>query len=156
MLRLPVMKHFVAVVFVLSACAGPEEHRRANANAAMDPSTVAAERSTAGSVLDADSPLDVGEKPAPAKPHHHHPGMQMPAPEPAPEEKPAAEKPPDAKPHVHPVAAPSPETVEDPVCHMKIKPAKAAGGSLTVDGVTSYFCSSSCREKFLAAHPEAK
>lgn len=78
-------------------------------------------------MLDPDSPLDVGQKPAAAKPHEHHGAT------------PAAT-----------------EKVEDPVCHMKIDPSKAAGGSLTVDGVKSYFCSSSCRAKFLAEHPEAK
>lgn len=150
MLRLPVMKTFVwCVVLLGSACAGPEEHRRPSENSALNTSSAAAERLAAGAVLDPESPLDVGEKPAPAKPHQHHPGMQMPAPEP--------EKPPAAKPHVHPTsAAPVPETVEDPVCHMKIKPEKAGGGSLTVNGVKSYFCSSSCRAKFLAANPEAK
>jgi Cu+-exporting ATPase len=35
----------------------------------------------------------------------------------------------------------------DPVCHMTVDPAKAAGAS-TFGGETYYFCSSSCEAKF--------
>ncbi|MFT3712850.1 MAG: hypothetical protein QM817_34795 [Archangium sp.] len=159
MLRLPVMKTLVSTLVLLCcACAGPEEHRKPTADSALSVEAAAAPRKPAGSVLDAESPLDVGDAPAPAKPHQHHGSMPMapPAEVPAPEVKPPA-----AKPHEHhvteaPVPAAVDEKVEDPVCHMKINPAKAGGGSLTLDGQKNYFCSSSCRSKFVAAHPEAK
>lgn len=44
----------------------------------------------------------------------------------------------------------SPATVTDPVCGMKIDPAKAAGQS-TLDGQTYFFCGKSCKAKFDAA-----
>jgi YHS domain-containing protein len=112
------------LLLLFCACAGPDAHRHPAAGAALEPSTAPAERAPAGAVLDAADPLDVGEKPAAAEPHHHHHGAAM---EPAPQVD---------------------QLVEDPVCHMKIKVSKAAGGSVTVNGVTSYFCSNSCRLKF--------
>jgi YHS domain-containing protein len=148
MLRLLVMKTVLWVVLLASACAGPEEHRKPSATSALDPSAPAAPREPAGAVLGPDSPLDVGSAPTPAKPHHHHGSAPVPAPEPAPAPEP--QKPPAAKPHEHHGAAapPAAELVEDPVCHMKIDPAKAGGGSVTRDGKTYYFCSTSCRSKF--------
>ncbi|HEY7615762.1 MAG TPA: YHS domain-containing protein, partial [Terriglobales bacterium] len=41
-------------------------------------------------------------------------------------------------------------TVKDPVCHMDVDPAKAAG-SHQHDGTTYYFCSTHCLNKFRAA-----
>jgi P-type Cu+ transporter len=43
-------------------------------------------------------------------------------------------------------------TVEDPVCHMMVRPETAAG-SFTHEGHTYYFCNLHCREKF-KANPE--
>ena len=40
--------------------------------------------------------------------------------------------------------------VVDPVCHMQIDPAKAAGSS-TFNGDTYYFCSRGCQTKFHVA-----
>jgi Cu+-exporting ATPase len=37
---------------------------------------------------------------------------------------------------------------KDPICGMTVDPAKALHADR--DGVTSYFCSESCKEKFLA------
>lgn len=57
---------------------------------------------------------------------------------------------PPADPHAgHHHAAPS-ATVKDPVCGMTLDPTKAKGGSVTVDGKTFHFCSSSCRREFEA------
>lgn len=50
----------------------------------------------------------------------------------------------------HHHAAPT-ATVKDPVCGMTLDPTKAKGGSITVDGKTFHFCSSSCRREFEAA-----
>lgn len=44
-------------------------------------------------------------------------------------------------------APPPPGSAQDPVCHMKVDPARAAGRS-THDGVTYYFCSGSCKTRF--------
>jgi Cu+-exporting ATPase len=41
--------------------------------------------------------------------------------------------------------------VKDPVCGMPVDPATARGGSLGREGTTYYFCSPSCREKFVAS-----
>ena len=43
----------------------------------------------------------------------------------------------------------SPEFVTDPVCGMRVEPARAAG-STTHGGVTVYFCSKGCQSKFIA------
>ena len=37
--------------------------------------------------------------------------------------------------------------VTDPVCHMKVEPAKAAAQS-AYKGQTSYFCAVGCKQKF--------
>ena len=41
-------------------------------------------------------------------------------------------------------------TRKDPVCGMDVIPGQAAGGSADHAGSTYWFCSNSCREKFLA------
>lgn len=41
----------------------------------------------------------------------------------------------------------TPATAEDPVCHMKVDPARAAGRSEHA-GTTYYFCSAGCKAKF--------
>jgi len=38
----------------------------------------------------------------------------------------------------------------DPVCGMKVNPETARGGSVTRDGHTYHFCSSTCRNTFLS------
>ncbi|MDX2010118.1 MAG: hypothetical protein SFW67_08010 [Myxococcaceae bacterium] len=43
-----------------------------------------------------------------------------------------------------------PTKVRDPVCGMLIDPRKAAGGSVTRNGVTTHFCSAVCKRTFLA------
>ena len=43
-------------------------------------------------------------------------------------------------------------TVVDPVCGMQIESGEAAGQA-SYNGVTYYFCSADCRDKFMA-HPE--
>jgi YHS domain-containing protein len=45
--------------------------------------------------------------------------------------------------HVH-------EADVDPVCGMKVNPETARGGSITRDGHTYFFCSSTCRNTFLS------
>ena len=42
------------------------------------------------------------------------------------------------------------QTVKDPVCHMDVDPA-AAAGSVEHNGRTYYFCSKHCVQKFRAA-----
>ena len=42
------------------------------------------------------------------------------------------------------------DQVTDPVCGMHVAPQTARGGSVTHAGTTRYFCSPSCREKFVA------
>jgi P-type Cu+ transporter len=50
----------------------------------------------------------------------------------------------------HPAAAPSRPTVRDPVCGMEVTPGQAPGGSSQHAGTTYWFCSPSCRDKFVA------
>jgi Cu+-exporting ATPase len=47
------------------------------------------------------------------------------------------------------VGAPEPEKALDPVCGMEVEPANAAA-TASVDGTTHYFCSTGCRDHFLA------
>jgi Cu+-exporting ATPase len=47
-------------------------------------------------------------------------------------------------------ARPADERVTDPVCGMKVNPATAKGGSAEHAGVTYFFCSPRCRERFIA------
>ncbi len=42
------------------------------------------------------------------------------------------------------------ESVKDPVCGMDVTPGRAAGGSAEHAGTTYWFCSPSCRDKFIA------
>ena len=42
------------------------------------------------------------------------------------------------------------ESVKDPVCDMDVTPGRAAGGSAEHAGTTYWFCSPSCRDKFVA------
>ena len=119
----------------LASCSGPRQHLETRAEEAAAP------RATVATTLDAPSPLDAApcglptlpERPCPAAAsesggheHHHHHG--------------GGEE----------------ETVVDPVCNMRIKPASARGGSLTLDGKKVFFCSTSCRTTFAKQHPEAK
>jgi len=54
-----------------------------------------------------------------------------------------------------PPAEPVPPTKGiDPVCGMKVDPAKARGGSHVYAGATYFFCGPRCRERF-SADPEA-
>jgi Cu+-exporting ATPase len=50
----------------------------------------------------------------------------------------------------HPASAPSHPTVKDPVCGMDVTPGEARGGSAEHAGTTYWFCSPSCRDKFVA------
>jgi P-type Cu+ transporter len=50
----------------------------------------------------------------------------------------------------HPGSAPSHPTVKDPVCGMDVTPGQARGGSAEHAGTTYWFCSPSCRDKFVA------
>jgi YHS domain-containing protein len=47
------------------------------------------------------------------------------------------------------IGAAEPEMAVDPVCGMEVDPADAAA-TASVDGVTHYFCSTGCRDHFLA------
>ena len=47
------------------------------------------------------------------------------------------------------IGAAEPEKAVDPVCGMEVDPASAAA-SASVDGTTHYFCSTGCRDHFLA------
>jgi Cu+-exporting ATPase len=58
----------------------------------------------------------------------------------------------DANPEAY-LKAPGPQLVTDPVCNMRIDPAKAAGQS-EYQGQTIYFCNPNCKKKF-EANPEA-
>lgn len=49
-----------------------------------------------------------------------------------------------------PTATHAHDATIDPVCGMKVKPERAGGGSVTRDGHTYFFCSSACRNTFLA------
>jgi YHS domain-containing protein len=118
MKRLPFVPRPTLLLLVLAACAGPDAHRTAPTGSALDPRTEAAARPTAGTVLHTTDPLGPDAPPAPEKPHEH------------------------------PTSGTQADTVEDPVCHMRINPAKAGGGSVTVDGGTYSFCSTACRRKF--------
>ena len=50
----------------------------------------------------------------------------------------------------HPASAPSHPTVKDPVCGMDVTSGQARGGSAEHAGTTYWFCSPSCRDKFVA------
>ncbi len=52
--------------------------------------------------------------------------------------------------HDHSPAPNSPATLLDPVCGMRVDPARARGGTLVHDGVEHAFCSVGCRRKFEA------
>jgi Cu+-exporting ATPase len=52
--------------------------------------------------------------------------------------------------HAHPNHGHPPTTAVDPVCGMDVEPGRAAGGGAEHAGMTYWFCSPSCREKFLA------
>jgi Cu+-exporting ATPase len=53
-----------------------------------------------------------------------------------------------AEPHVD-VGADEPERAVDPVCGMEVEPATAAA-TASANGTTYYFCSTGCRDHFLA------
>ncbi|HUR67857.1 MAG TPA: YHS domain-containing protein [Candidatus Thermoplasmatota archaeon] len=42
----------------------------------------------------------------------------------------------------------TPATATDPVCHMKVDPAKPPGGFSELGTQTYYFCSAGCKKKF--------
>jgi len=98
--------------------------------ASLPPSDVnapAAPRPAVATVLESQSPLgapvDAGVPDAGTNPHQHHHGA-------------------------------APTSAIDPVCGMKVDPARAGGGQLTTSsGETLTFCSTTCRDEWLAAHP---
>jgi P-type Cu+ transporter len=49
----------------------------------------------------------------------------------------------------NPVEEPTRQTVHDPVCHINLVATNAAGNS-EYEGLTFYFCSPQCQEKFAA------
>ncbi|MFO0594995.1 MAG: hypothetical protein U0228_06815 [Myxococcaceae bacterium] len=120
------------------SCAAPDAHRKPVAGSALDPATPAGARAAVASTLGGDDPLSASSCTLPslsrecaeAAPsgHHHHP---------------------------MPMAAPAFEEGRDPVCGMKVDPAKAAA-TLELDGHRVSFCSKRCRDTFLGQHPTAK
>lgn len=166
------MKTQLISLLLLAGCAGPTAHRTARDDSSLALSQPEAVRAPVASTLTSNDPLEapscgLGDEPcappeasaAESKPmehHHHHPPAEAPAPVPEPAPMP---------PHHHgamtpkapaPAVEATPASVVDPVCKMKLDPTKAKGGSLTVDGQTSFFCSASCRKTFLSQHPGAK
>lgn len=139
----PALLSLLAII----ACA-PVAHRLAAPGSARS-TTAPAPRPVVAVVLSSDEPL----APAPdAHAGHHHVGPAAPVKGPV-DVVPSADETlataPDA--HAgHHHAAPA-ATVKDPVCGMTLDPTKAKGGSVTVDGKTFHFCSSSCRREFEAA-----
>jgi YHS domain-containing protein len=180
----PIMKAQLFLLLLLAGCAGPTAHRTARDDSSLALSQTEAVRAPVASTLISEDPLEapscgLGSEPcAPAEPEskpmkHHHPPAG--APESSKPMEPSHQKPADAPaqapepaampPHHHgamkpkapaPAVEAAPASVLDPVCKMKIDPTKAKGGSLTVDGKTSFFCSAPCRKTFLSQHPGAK
>ena len=162
------MKSQLLLLLLLAGCAGPAAHRTARDDSSLALSQSESVRAPVASTLIAHDPLEapscgLGSEPcAPADPeakpteHHHSPPADATAlaPEPAamPKHHHGAMKPKAAAPAVEATPAP----VVDPVCKMKIDPTKAKGGSLTVDGKVSFFCSAACRKTFVSRHPGAK
>lgn len=143
----------------LLACAGPGAHERPAAGAALDPASAAAPRATVATTLAPADPLGASscalpsapfvacpaaDEPA-AEPHHHH---HAPAPPPADPHAGHGAAPP--KPSADPHAEHRDAKVKDPVCGMMIDPKTAGGGSVTVNGVTTFFCSATCKRTFLS------
>jgi YHS domain-containing protein len=129
----------LSCLLFLSACAGPAAHQAVVRGSALDPNQEEAKRAQVAEVLSSPDPLGTPAEEAPEqkpKPHEHHHEGAISSPDSTSEVA-------DAK-------------VTDPMCKMKIDPKTAGGGSLTFEGETHYFCSSSCRRNFLTQHPGAK
>jgi YHS domain-containing protein len=126
----------ILLLLALPACAGPTLHAIADGSA-RDPKQAEAKRAPVADVLTSSSPLGAPEEDAEKpKPHEHHHESSVPG-------AASSSEVADAK-------------VTDPMCKMKIDPKTAGGGSLTFEGETHYFCSSSCRRNFLTQHPGAQ
>lgn len=129
-----------SLLILLTACAGPAAHQAVTRGSALDPNQEEAKRAPVADVLSSPDPLGGSakeEEPAQKpRPHEHHHESSVSAPD-------GDAQVADAK-------------VTDPMCKMKIDPKTAGGGSLTFEGETHYFCSSSCRRNFLTQHPGAK
>jgi YHS domain-containing protein len=140
------------ILFLLMGCAGPAQHGKPAEGTALNPSTGAAPRLALATTLTAPDPLAtrpcelpstsvacLAEDPEPAPPepshpHVHPPETAVPGPAPAP---PTSQR------------STVPTKVKDPICGMTIDPKKAAG-QVTRNGVTTYFCSATCKRTFLA------
>lgn len=146
------------------ACAGPVNELRETSP--VRPDAAAGLRLSVASTLTPDAPLEAKPCELPTIP-----GNACPEPEPEahPHQQPRApvtHSPTEPLPghpaaHSHRTlpATPAPEPAQtrktsdsrvlDPVCGMRIEPAKAAG-SVTIKGVTTHFCSAICKRTFLA------
>lgn len=136
------------LTFLLMSCA-PAAHLVAGSSAAASPESQSTPRPLVASTLASADPLSAKTCELPTAPD-----VTCPVVEPEPERPPVHHHEPEAAPA--PVVAPptraraAPAKVIDPVCGMSIDPATAKGGSVTVGGKTSHFCSSACRRTFLS------
>ncbi|MCA3011062.1 MAG: YHS domain-containing protein [Myxococcaceae bacterium] len=151
------------------ACAGPSLHERPAEGSALDPRAAPTARPRPATSLDASDPLSAADCELPTSPFVACPKPEAapgrvsaaeasPTPAAAPERAGPRDAPPTPSTSREPVPArlpPAPRAqgpakVKDPVCGMSIDPAKAAGGSVTRGGVTTFFCSATCKRAFLA------
>jgi len=146
-------------LFLLLGCAGPAAHEHPASGAAIDPATLPAPRAAVATTLTAADALAASDCALPSAPfvacpepveaspmeHHHH---EPPAPA-----RESVPLPITATPSPTPkVSAPKPvvaSKVRDPICGMMIDSAKAPE-RVTRGGVTTFFCSATCKRAFLA------
>ncbi|MDP3232323.1 MAG: YHS domain-containing protein [Myxococcales bacterium] len=156
-------------LLLLLACAGPAAHEHPASGTALDPATLPSLRVAVATTLSATDALAASDcalptapfvtcqpaepdpvEPAPSE-HHHHEAPKAPvAPPPHQHDEaaPVGASPPPAAPKA--VAKPTAVTkVKDPICGMMIDPAKAPE-RVTRGGVTTFFCSATCKRAFLA------
>jgi Cu+-exporting ATPase len=142
------MRSLVLMV-AAAGCAGPALHERSAAGSALDPAASATARAPVATTLASADPLLARDCELPTAPF-------VPCPAPVADEPPPPHQhqepppPPTAPAPVPTTRAPRPSKVKDPICGMTIDPAKAAGGSVTRNGVTTHFCSATCKRTFLA------
>jgi YHS domain-containing protein len=145
---------FTLLMVVCVSCAGPSAHERPWDDSAQRPASAPTARAPVATTLAGADPLLAKDCELPTAPF-------VPCPDLAPDEPPPThhhEAPPPAPPApvVPARTAPSapaavrPAKVKDPICGMMIDPTKAAGGSVSRHGVTTHFCSATCKRTFLA------
>lgn len=147
------------------ACAGPAAHEHPASGAALDPATLPASRVAVATTLSAPDALAASDCALPSAPfvacqerapdqvepgaheHHHQEPSSDPATQPAPVTAPST---PLGSTTPRAPAKPAVATkVRDPICGMMIDPTKAPE-RVTRAGVTTFFCSATCKRTFLA------